>query len=438
MQDPQTTQSDSMQELRRLKRLEDRRKRKLHIRIVLFVVAIIMVLSGILIFRSCSRKNAQQSGASRPSQQDPDASGIVIEPDTVIHIAAVGDITISDLMLEDAIQPNGNYDFTENFTAVSGYTVAADLTIGNLELNLCGEPYCGKPSYRAPQSLAISLAALGFDVVQTANSYSIQNGLVGLQSTIANLNTAGIDHVGTFATPEEKADNRGVLLKNVGGIKIAFIGYTKGLGGLSLPEGAEYAVNLLYKDYASDFNKLATDSILQDLEAAKAMQPDVIIVMLHWGSEADRTVSTAQKKLTTLLFENGADAIIGTHPHIIGPMEKRVVTTAEGKKKTCFVAYSLGNFFSSMSPSLASDCRESLILDLEFTKNGETGDCTMTDISYTPLYLMDQGEGAAPRYEILPVRNAINSGLFPDMTETLTDAIAHLRTNTDSDFDSGK
>ena len=84
--------------------------------------------------------------------------------------------------------------------------------------------------------------------MQTANTCSIQNGLSGLQSTLDTLTSAGIDHAGTYASEAEHAKNGGVVLKTVSGMKIAIIAYTKGLGGLQLPEGAEYAVNLLYKD----------------------------------------------------------------------------------------------------------------------------------------------------------------------------------------------
>lgn len=95
--------------------------------------------------------------------------------------------------------------------------------------------------------------------------------------------------------------------------------------------------------------------------------------MLHWGSESDSAVTDSQKKIKNLLFENGVDAIIGSHSHIVGPMEQEQVTTVDGTEKTCFVAYSLGNFFSSMDDSYAKNCRESVVLNLSFTKNGQTG-----------------------------------------------------------------
>ena len=180
-------------------------------------------------------------------------------------------------------------------------------------------------------------------------------------------------------------------------------------------------------------------AINRSLEAARALQPDVILAMLHWGSEATLEPTKTQESIAKQLFERGADAIIGSHSHLVGRMETMDITTDDGKEKTCFVAYSLGNFFSSQNSSYASGCEESVILNLQFTKNGETGETTLTNASYTPLYLLDSGKDAdGSRYEILPIRTAIASGLFPKETDRLTNAISRLRTRTESDFDSGK
>ena len=441
MDEQEFERDEQMLEARRLKRLEQRRQRKLQQRIVLGVLLVILMLSIVLIVRGCkSRQAVKQSETNGDTTQTAAAPESVVptEPDTSVTIAAVGDIMMYDEQLAAAQQADGTYDFTQSFAAVSGYTVSADLTVGNLELNFCGEPYAGKPDFRAPESLAKTLSAIGFDVLQTANTYSIQNGLSGLQSTIRYLDAAGISHVGTYAAQDDKTSLGGVLLKNVNGVKIAFIAYTKGLNYLTLPEGEEYAVDVLYTDYASDFNKINETALLDSVNAAKALSPDVIVAMLHWGSEGDSAVTDSQKKIKNLLFENGVDAIIGSHSHIVGPMEEEQVTTVDGSEKTCFVAYSLGNFFSSMDDSYAKNCRESVVLNLTFTKNGQTGDTKLSNISYTPLYIMDNGEGSETRYEILPIRSAINSGLFQDMEQTLTDAIAQLRAATASDYDSGK
>ena len=445
MQDTGYTPDPQLLEERRLQRLAQKRKRKIQQRAVLAVLLVIVVLIAVLLVRGAraqARQNAEEQAEQTETEQRPDQAEseavLQTEPDTQITIAAVGDIMIYEDMLEAAEREGGGYDFMPGLSVISGLTVSPDLTIGNLELNFCEEPYGCAPSWSAPPELAATLSALGFDVLQTANTYSIQNGLLGLQSTNTALRRVGIDPVGTFESKEERAATGGVLLKNVNGLRVAFIAFTKGFGGLSLPEGEEYAANVLYEDYASEYSRLDEQALLNSVEAAQALAPDVIIAMLHWGSEADTTVTKEQEKVVTLLFENGVDAIIGSHPHIVGRMERRSVQTVDGRQKNCFVAYSLGNFFSSMDERVALHCRQSVVLELQFTRNGETGETALSDVSYTPICLMDYGEQAEVRFELLPVRSAVSSGLFPEKAQELTDAIAFLRSATQSDFDSGR
>lgn len=440
MESPNFERDDKMLEERRLRRLEQKRRRRLQQRIVLCVLIVILILTIVLIARGCqSRKDTGGKSQSVPVQNTPTAQIPDAQPDTVITLAAVGDIMVYDEQIAAAKQADGSYDFSDSLSAVSALTMGADLTVGNLELNFCGEPYSGRPDFRAPEALALALKEKGFDLVQTANTYSIQNGISGLKSTIKYLNTVGIDHVGTYAAKDDKETNDGVLLKNVNGIKIAFIAYTKGLNNISVPEGSEYCVDLLYKDYDSEYKEVNKDAIVKSVKAAKALSPDLIVAMLHWGSEWDTTVVSTQDKITDLLLTNGVDIILGSHPHVVGEMKQVPVTTVDGQQKTCFVAYSLGNFLSSPDSQKYDYAMESLILNLQITKNGSTGETALTGISYTPLYILKtESDVEGTRYQVVPIRSAINNNLFPEMNDAFTAAIAHLRTNTASDYDSGK
>lgn len=431
------------QEARRMKRLAQKRRRQLQQRIVLAVLALILVLAIVLAVRSCTGKSADTNNPSEPvntpTDADPSAApDIQVEPDTVITLAAVGDIMAYDDQIELAKQADGSYDFTPSFAAVSALTMSADFTVGNLELTFCGEPYQGRPEFRAPEALGQALANVGFDLVQTANTYSITNGISGLNSTIKYLNTFGIDHVGTYASAEEKAANEGVLLKNVNGIKIAFIAYTKGVNSLKLPEGSEYAVDLLYTDYDSEYTTVNRKALSDSVKAAKALNPDLIVAMLHWGSEWDAGITDTQKEITTLLLEGGVDVILGSHPHVVSQMETRTVTTDDGKTKNCFIAYSLGNFLASPDAQTANRTMESVLLNLQITKKGDTGETSITGISYVPLYIAKTETDTATVIQVLPVRNAIKSALFPELEQDMTDTIAHLRSDTASDYDSGR
>lgn len=431
---------EELLEARRLKRLEMKRKRKIQQRIILAVLALILIVVIVLIVKGCSGEKApeepvvpENTNIEIEPQEPPQ-----VEPDTIATLAAVGDIMVYDDQLADARQEDMTYDFSDCFSVISAYTMSADLTVGNLELNLSGAPYGGNaktaPYFNAPEILATNLKNIGFDILQTANTYSIMNGFNGLTSTINVLNEAGIDHVGTYASGPSESPDGGVLVREVNGIKIAFISFTKGLNGLSLPSGKEFSVDLLYTDYTGNFENVNTTGILDRINAAKQQNPDVIVAMLHWGGEYDIEPTGTQTQITDLMFKNGVDVILGSHSHVVGPMEMKTVQTVDGETKDCFVAYSLGNFISSMTKEYTM---ESVILNLEFTKSGETGETTISNVSYTPIYVVDHGEGSDVRFEVLPIRKAIESSIFADYSQQMSEAIEHLKTNSNSNFDSG-
>lgn len=435
MEELELEQNEQLLEQRRLRRLEQKRRRKTQQRMVLGLLALIVVLALVLIVRGCRAKPAPAPvEPSTPAEPVDTAAPAEPEADSVVQLTAVGDIMIYDDILAAAQTAEGVYDFTDCFSAVAAYTMAADLTVGNLELNFCGAPYAGKPDFRAPEALAGTLRDIGFDVLQTANTYSIQNGMTGLSGTISALDAVGIDHVGTYATQAERDASGGVLVKTVNGVRIAFIAFTKGVNNLTLPEGSEFAVDLLYTDYDSDYSKVAQDAIVQTAKNAAATDADIVIAMLHWGSEYDNTITDTQKKIESLLLENGVDVILGSHSHVVGNLTEKTVQRGNDEK-TCFVAYSLGNFFSSQTQS---GTMESVLLNLEITKSGKTGQTSITNVGYIPLYILKQETDGQPQIQVLPVRSAITSGLFEDQAQTLTDAIADLRANTASDYDSGK
>lgn len=434
MEHEEFQRDEEMLERRRLKRLEMKRKRKMQQRIILGVLAVVLILLIVLIARSCSGEKEvelPENDIVTPPEAEVEPE-IKVDPDTKATLAAVGDIMMYDTELAAALQEDQSYDFTSFFEAISPFTISPDLTVGNLELNLLGTgPFVGNtqnaPYFNAPNSLASQLSAIGFDILQTGNTYSIMNGTKGLQSTIDILNQNSIDHVGTHASDPDQSASGGVVLREINGIRIAFIGFTKGVNNMSLPANNKYAVDLLYVDYNSEYKQVDATGILKRVEAAKSQNPDVIVAMLHWGGEYELEISSTQEEIRDLLFKNGVDVILGSHSHVVGPMEMREVETTDGEKKQCFVAYSLGNFISDMSKDYTM---ESVILNLEFTKSGETGKTSITDASYTPLYILDRGEDAEKRFEVLPIRNAIKSDMFQEYEEDMTAAIEHLKENT--------
>ena len=306
-------------------------------------------------------------------------SNLSREP-TVIHIAAAGDLNVTDKVIWSG-QSGTIYDYTNAFMDVAPIFSEADLALLNFEGNLYGQPY-GTATVSAPQELMISLKNAGVDLVQMANSNAIYNGVSGLQTTLANIRNAGIEPVGAYSTNTEFNRNNGYTICEVQGLKLAFVAFTKGFGGLGLPAGSEDCVNLLYEDYYENYETLNTDKINKVLKAVSAEKPDMVIALLHWGSEFNDAISDTQGKIANLMKKNGVDVIIGTHPHLVQQIEYDEATGF-------FCAYSLGDFFGDGN---RSGTAYSIILDLEITKNYDTGETRVTDFGYTPIYTLQESE----------------------------------------------
>lgn len=351
---------------------------------LLFLFLIVLVISNI----SHAPKNLKTSNhpSSESSVQQEE------QKDTTISMAVVGDIMCHSPNYKDAYNASTKkYDFSTFFPQIKSYISNADIAVGNLETTFAGgnKAYSGYPTFNSPPQLAKDVQDLGIDVLTTSNNHSMDSGYNGLINTIDTLDDLGISHTGTFKSEEDK--NK-ILIKDVNGVKIAFLSYTYGTNGIAIPKGKEYCINLIDKDL-----------IKKQLESAKAQNPDVICVSMHWGIEYKLQPNTEQTDLADYLFENGADIILGSHPHVLEPMEKRTVTLSDGTKKDGFVIYSLGNFISAQKDKYTKD---SIILNLKITKHSQ-GNITIDSYDYTPIYMQDNGANATNRYELVDLEKKI-------------------------------
>ena len=194
-----------------------------------------------------------------------------------------------------------------------------------------------------------------------------------------------------------------MVVRDINGIRIAFVAFTKGLNGMSIPAGSEYCTNLLYTDYSGNYTRVDTDGITAVLTQARSLQPDVIVAALHWGSEGSSEVSKTQEQIADLLLRNGVDVIIGSHSHRAGQVERRTVYASDGSSKEAVIAYSLGDYCTTEEGGVNA----SLILNLEFTRDHASGVTTLTDVGYTPIATVDFGPEAKQRYAVLNMDNAI-------------------------------
>ena len=371
------------------------RKKSFNINILLFILLIVLLIVTVFIYykktheTSAEPKNVYEVSSEDLIEEEP------IPEDVSITMSVIGDIMCHDSQYKDAyVEDTDSYDFTYVFSDIQKYIQVADIAVGNLETTFAGKErgYSNYPTFNTPEQLAYNLKTLGLDVLSTANNHSLDKGYSGLESTLNFLDDAGIAHTGTYASEE---DQNKILIQNVKGISIAFLSFTYGTNGIPVPSGRDYCVNLIDEDL-----------ITRQIELAKEQNPDIICVFMHWGVEYQTKQNKTQDELADFLFQNGVDVILGGHPHVLQPMEKRQVTLADGTIKDGFIIYSLGNFISGQRDL---DTKSSAILNLNITKNGQTGKISIDEATYIPVYMYRASTGSLQRYKLLDVKTNIEN-----------------------------
>jgi len=246
-----------------------------------------------------------------------------------LSLLFVGDIMQHDPQIQAAYDPKTQtYSYDDSLKYVKPIFEATDVVIGNLELTFGGKPYKGYPQFSAPSELATGLKNAGVYYLVTANNHSCDRGKKGIEGTLEALDKAKIVHTGTFKNQKQR-DKQYPLIVEKNGIRLVVLNYTYGTNGLPIPE--PNIVNLIDRD-----------QIKKDLTLAKLKLPDKIIVFFHWGMEYQREPNQEQKDLAQFCLDEGADWVIGSHPHVLQKMEK-----FNHKGKEVLVVNSLGNFVSN-------------------------------------------------------------------------------------------
>lgn len=373
-------------------------------RILLSIVSILLIIFiAVAIFYYFKDKNDYQNlldiskqelenEMEKVAEENENNKNTQEKTDTTFTLAAIGDIMCHNSQFKDAYNSEtSTYDFSYVFDNISTYTKTADLCVGNLETTFAGEEkgYSGYPQFNTPDNLAYELKGIGLDVLTTAGNHALDTGYTGLSRTIDVLKDADISHLGTYQSQEEQDK---VLIKFVKGLKIAFVNYTYGTNGIPVPKYKTYCVNLINKELIS-----------KQLDVAKSQDPDIIIACMHWGNEYQTKQNSTQMELADFLIQNGADIILGTHPHVLQPYEKRTVTLEDGSTRNGFVAYSLGNFISDQN---AKYTRSSIILDLTITKHVD-GTVSVDNINPIPIYMYKDNSVKSQKMKLIDVNKII-------------------------------
>lgn len=325
-----------------------------------------------------------------------------------ITISAIGDIMAHDDQLKAQFDKDTNtYSFDNNFKYVKPYISNSDLAIGNLETTLAGPKakYSSFPKFNSPDELADAIKDSGVDIVSTINNHTYDRGSDGVYRTIDVLNSKEIEHVGTQKNDEDE----NFLIKDVDGVKLGITAYSYGqvygsttaLNGLNIDYNDLNNLNIFNSSYVD----IAFNEIKDTLDVMNNKESDLQVVILHWGDEYTRQPNEFQKELAKKLCDYGVDIIIGSHPHMVQPIE--MIKSDENDNET-LVIYSLGNFLSNQRNEILNKkyTEDGVIANIGINKNLNTGETKISNVEYIPTWVNKyNNKNGKLTYEIIPLIN---------------------------------
>lgn len=315
-------------------------------RICLFAfIGIVLLIVSFIIIKftpdNSSSLNSKEDTTEKSISTEPIPETVIVENDSSleeapsIQIIMVGDMLMHERVMESGLLEDGTYNFDHIFVNVKDTIENADLAIVNQETILGGSELglSGYPAFNSPYELGDSLVNAGFDVILHATNHTLDKGKTGVLNCMNfwDNNYPNITYLGINKSQEEW--NTNIFIYEQEGIKIAILNYTYGTNGINPPSDMPYIVNYLDEE-----------KVIQDLAYAEE-NADFTIVCPHWGTEYVLTATDSQKNWARLFMENGADLVIGTHPHVIEPIE--MLTDENGNEM--LVYYSIGNFVNGTS-----------------------------------------------------------------------------------------
>ena len=253
----------------------------------------------------------------------------IFQQDT-IKICFLGDVMMHKGQIENAHRGGHRYDFSSFFSLIEDDIKDADLSVANMEFTLSGEPYSGYPFFSAPDGFEKYLAECGFDIFLAANNHIFDKRAKGAERTLEKYRELSKSHGIRFtglAGNEEELEKTTPLSIRVKGILLSFINFT-------------YGTNLgCEKHWPKTNYERGRQRLTNAFKTAEDKNSDFIIALPHWGIEYKLTHCEEQEKLAEWMIGSGADAIIGTHPHVVQDYQE-----INGVP----VVYSLGNAVSNM------------------------------------------------------------------------------------------
>ena len=301
-----------------------------------------------------------------------------------LTIRFLGDVMMHSSQIANTRSEGSEYDFSSFFSLIENDIRDADIAVANMEFTLAGEPYTGYPCFSAPDTLASYLADCGFDVFLAANNHIFDKGAKGAERTLEIYRRLsedlGIRFTGLAGNEDELKLNNPLMLR-AKGISIALLNFTY---GTNIGTGSGWPAT----NYIGEKAKIAGA-----FSKAEEDDADYIIALPHWGVEYRLKHSQEQEDFARWLAENGADCIIGAHPHVVQDC---------GLIDNVPVAYSLGNAVSNMS---AANTQLELMATIRIVRR-HNGDLEMLPLDTEYLWCSRPG-GYNGAYTVIPIAGYI-------------------------------
>ena len=386
------------------------------LKIALIAIAVLVVLAIVIIVslsvggepdvsatpQATAGVTPSAAPSATPSEQPDEPSS------TTTAVIAVGGDIVMHTGLNTEAYSSGEYDYTPIFGVLPDLISNADYAVCSLVSTLAdGGTYTAYPLFRSPTSIADAISSVGFDLVNTATSHLADSYKDGIDSTLDALDAAGLNHVGTYRTQEERDSSGNRTMVDINGISVAFLAYTCDTNNVPV-SGFEYAASICATDYLTGGTEIDYELMDSDIAAAREAGAELVFVFMSWGTEFSTSPSDLQYEIADGLISAGADVIIGGHCRVPQPMEMRTVRLDDGTERTAFVCYSLGNLLSCQNDDYTDI---SAILNIEITRNDDTGETVVSGVSYRPIYMADLYDYGINDYDwhyrVVDLHNAI-------------------------------
>ena len=355
---------------------------------ILSAFLIVLSLGGCVrsINSDITSETTAQVAADTTASTDEDTTAAPEPEKTGVTIRMVGDVLLHEAVTESGLRDDGTYNFDHLFKNVLDEIKSADIALVNQEVILGGKEMglSGYPAFNGPFEVGDAIANAGFDIVLHATNHALDRGSAAVVNC-CNFWRRSHPDISFIGISDSSADQNNIVIKEAGGIKIAFLNYTYGTNGIPLPAGYPNAVTYL------DENTIRSDTAYAKENA------DFTVVLPHWGTEYIHEADSNQKYWTQLFFDCGVDLVIGTHPHVTEPVEK-----IEKDGHTMVVYYSIGNFVNSTAQTGAgiADRMVGAMADVT-VERGDDGKVYISDYGVIPLVThLSSGFGGITTYKL--------------------------------------